>query len=60
MNKTGEYTFTVLVPFYNEEDNILNIERELKAFMQASVIPSVAVLFVNDGSKEDVSQFLQK
>lgn len=53
MNKTAEYTFTVLVPFYNEQDNILNIEKELKAFMAASVVPSVCVLFVNDGSKDN-------
>ena len=60
MNKTKEYTFTVLVPFYNEEDNILNIERELKAFMQASVIPSVAVLFVNDGSKDNGMELVKE
>ena len=27
MNKTSQYTFTILVPFYNEEDNIYNLEK---------------------------------
>ena len=60
MNRTGEYTFTVLVPFYNEEENILNIERELKAFMKESVVPSVAVLFVNDGSKDNGMELVKE
>ena len=59
MNKTAEYTFTVLVPFYNEEDNILNIEREVKAFMAESVVPDVCVLFVNDGSKDNSLEILK-
>lgn len=60
MNRTAEYTFTVLVPFYNEEDNILNIEREVKAFMAESVIPDVCVLFVNDGSKDNGMKLVEE
>lgn len=60
MNKTAEYTFTILVPFYNEQDNILNLEKELKAFMASSVVPSVAVLFINDGSKDNGQQLIEE
>ena len=53
MNKTADYTFTVLVPFYNEEDNIYNLEARLKEFLEKSLVPDTAVLFVNDGSRDN-------
>ena len=52
MNKTAQYTFTILVPFYNEEDNIYRLEKVLGDFFKISIIPSVAVLFIDDGSKD--------
>ena len=52
MNKTAQYTFTILVPFYNEEDNIYRLEKVLGDFLKISIIPSVAVLFIHDGSKD--------
>ena len=52
MNKTAQYTFTILVPFYNEEDNIYRLEKVLGDFLKISIIPSVAVLFIDDGSKD--------
>lgn len=60
MKEKVDYQLTILVPFYNEEDNILNIEKELKAFMNVSVIPSVAVLFVNDGSKDKGMELVEE
>ena len=53
MNKTAQYTFTILVPFYNEEDNIYRLEKVLGDYLKKAVIPSVAVLFINDGSKDN-------
>lgn len=51
MNKTGEYQFTIIVPVFNEEDNISQLE---KAF--ADYLPKASrkacVLFVNDGSRD--------
>ena len=52
MNKTAQYTFTILVPFYNEEDNIYRLEKVLGDFLKISIIPSVAVLFIDVGSKD--------
>ena len=52
MNKTAQYTFTILVPFYNEEDNIYRLEKVLGDFLKISIIPSVAVLFIDDGSTD--------
>jgi glycosyltransferase involved in cell wall biosynthesis len=52
MNKTAAYDFTIIVPIYNEEDNMYRLEKELQAYLQASSA-STCVLFVNDGSKDE-------
>ncbi|MEF9986564.1 MAG: glycosyltransferase [Bacteroidales bacterium] len=52
MNKTSEYIFTILVPFYNEEDNIYNLGKRLTEFINKSIVPQTCVLFINDGSKD--------
>jgi dolichol-phosphate mannosyltransferase len=49
-------TFTIIVPVYNEEDNLNRVEKELSYYMNICPIPT-SVLFVNDGSK-DGSQIL--
>ena len=33
MNKTGEYRFTIIVPVYNETDNIYALEKALNEFI---------------------------
>ena len=53
MNKTSEYTFTILVPFYNEEENMLRLEQELKNYLDSAFFPKTDVLFINDGSKDN-------
>ena len=57
MNKTGDYQLTVIVPVYNEEGNILRLEKELGEFLQTAKISS-CVLFVNDGSKDDSGRLI--
>lgn len=50
-NKTSEYDFTILVPVYNEEDNIAALEERLTAYLpQCS--RKACVLFVDDGSTD--------
>lgn len=51
MNKTAEYQFTVIVPVYNEEDNIYNLEKAFAEFLP-KCSSKACVLFVNDGSKD--------
>lgn len=60
MKEKVDYQLTILVPFFNEEDNILKIEKALKDFMKESVIPSVAVLFINDGSKDNGMELVKE
>lgn len=50
------YQFTIVVPVYNEEDNLLRVEKELLAYTKIAT-KTTKILFVNDGSK-DKSQTL--
>ena len=58
MNQTHLYKFCIIVPIYNEEDNILRLEKELSAFQKMAPIHT-CILLVNDGSS-DKSLFLIK
>ncbi|MEN6619424.1 MAG: glycosyltransferase [Rikenellaceae bacterium] len=53
MNKTAGYKLTIIVPTYNEEDNIYSLEKKLSEFLSQSPEFPSCVLFVNDGSKDD-------
>lgn len=52
MNKTRNYEMTILVPIYNEEDNIGALEKCLSVFLPSASRTS-CVLFVNDGSTDN-------
>lgn len=51
INKSADYQFTIVVPVYNEEDNIYSLEEKLQQFLPQSLCPA-CVLFVNDGSRD--------
>lgn len=51
MNKTSDYELTVIVPVYNEEDNMQALEERLGAFLPTAA-KKTCVLFVNDGSRD--------
>lgn len=51
MNKTSNYELTILVPVYNEEDNIDALEGRLSMFLHDTQ-RSACVLFINDGSTD--------
>lgn len=51
MNKTKDYGMTIIVPVYNEEDNLDRVEKEFSAFLPKAKVKS-CVLLVNDGSRD--------
>lgn len=51
-NKTGEYEFTIIVPVYNEEDNMEAVEQRLAAYLPTA-LRRACVLFVNDCSTDN-------
>lgn len=59
MNKTGEYRFTIVVPVYNEVDNIYALEKALSEFLPKSKYKACA-LFVNDGSSDGSLERIQE
>lgn len=51
MNKTSQYELTVIVPVYNEEENVNALEQSLSQFLPHALRPT-CVLFVDDGSSD--------
>ena len=52
------YEFTIIVPVYNEEENLERVEKELLAYGQ-NASRKTKVLFVNDGSKDHSAQLIE-
>lgn len=52
MNITSSYQLTILVPVYNEADNMERLEATLSAYLPHATVPS-CILFVNDGSTDN-------
>lgn len=51
VNKTALYEFTIIIPVYNEEENIYTLEEKLLWFLSQSAL-TACVLFINDGSTD--------
>ena len=49
MNRTSDYRFTIIVPVFNEVDNIPKLEKALSGFLPKCICKA-CVLFVDDGS----------
>ena len=58
MNNTRNYDLTIIVPVYNEEDNMKRVEEKLAAFVGHAPVNS-CVLLVNDGSKDSSLQAIR-
>ena len=52
------YEFTIIVPVYNEEENLKRVETELLAYTKIAT-KKTAVLFVNDGSKDKSQELIE-
>ena len=53
-----DYEFTIVVPVYNEEDNLERVEKELTNYI-AIASKKTKILFVNDGSKDKSQQLIE-
>lgn len=51
-NKTKQYDMTILVPVYDEQENMESLEKEMSLYLEKSAIKS-CVLFIDDKSKDD-------
>jgi|TARA_B110000879_G_scaffold58423_1_gene82152 dolichol-phosphate mannosyltransferase len=50
---------TIVVPLYNEEENIDRLNKELNAFLKISLLDT-QVLFINDGSSDNSEELIKK
>lgn len=50
-NRTAEYDFTILVPIYNEQDNMERLTSTLSSYIEKAPLKT-CVLMVNDGSSD--------
>lgn len=53
------YEFTIIVPVYNEEENIARVADVLSAYLKIAS-KKTKVLFVNDGSKDNSQQHIEE
>ena len=59
MNRSSNYKLTIVVPVFNEEGNMMRLEKELGDFLKMAKVPS-CVLFVNDGSKDKSGELIKE
>lgn len=52
------YKLTIIVPVYNEEDNLVRVEKELLAYTKIATQPTT-ILFVNDGSTDNSQNLIE-
>jgi len=52
------FQFTIIVPVYNEEDNLERVEKELLAYSKIAV-KNTCILFINDGSKDNSQAIIE-
>jgi glycosyltransferase involved in cell wall biosynthesis len=53
------YEFTIIVPVYNEEDNLERVEKELSDYIGIAS-KKTKILFVNDGSKDQSQALIEQ
>ncbi|MEP5254002.1 glycosyltransferase family 2 protein [Winogradskyella rapida] len=52
------YQFTIIVPVYNEEENLERVETELSNYLKIASVPT-SILFVNDGSSDNSQALIE-
>lgn len=58
MNVTSRYQFTIVVPVFNERENLERLEQRLSAYLTRTAAKPACVLFVDDGSTDGGGELL--
>lgn len=53
-----DYEFTIIVPVYNEEENLIRMARQLADYIKTAP-KKTKILFVNDGSKDKSQELIE-
>jgi dolichol-phosphate mannosyltransferase len=59
MNKTANYTLTIVIPIFNEEDNIKRLQQTVSDFLPTCSVKACA-LMVNDGSADNSLELIKQ
>lgn len=59
MNATASYRFTIVVPLYDERENLPRLEERLAAYLAHSAAQPACVLLVDDGSTDGGSALIE-
>lgn len=59
MNATAAYRFTIVVPLFNERDNLPQLEKRLSSYLEKALEQPACVLFVDDGSTDGGSALVE-
>lgn len=54
------YAFTIIVPLYNERENLPRLEERLSGYLRKAALQPACVLFVDDGSTDGGSPLLEE
>ncbi len=54
-----DYRLTIIVPVFNEEGNLLRLEKELGQYLREAIVPT-KVLIVNDGSTDNSQHLINE
>lgn len=58
MKNESQKKLCIIIPVYNEEDNLERVRQELQNYLLIAAVPS-KVLFVNDGSKDNSLELIK-
>lgn len=58
MNNKSRNKLCIIIPVYNEEENLHRVHQELENYLNIAAVPA-EVLFVNDGSKDNSLQLIK-
>lgn len=53
------YEFTIIIPVYNEEDNLNRVEKEFLEYIEIA-LKKTKILFINDGSKDQSQSIIER
>ena len=59
MKQTGEYELTIIVPVYNEDENLADVEQRLSEYLPKCSLKA-CVLLVNDGSRDESLRLIKE
>lgn len=60
MNATASYQFTIIVPVFNERENLERLGEKLSAYLEHSSMKPACVLFIDDGSTDGGKEMLSE